>query len=167
MPLMFATLPSIPSAHGESARHARDMIANGQFILVTREGYEAAGTHAVVRHEVAEDLALAQAYFRAGRRWYLAHAVELLETRMYAGLRDLIAGWTKNVFVGGRRSYPDEPIRRALVPAMFLVNGLFWLLPPVLALLAVTGAVSGDGLPRLCWHRFWSPSGRSSTRDSG
>ena len=44
------------------ARRERDVIANGQFILMTREAYEAVGTHAAVRHEVAEDLALAQAY---------------------------------------------------------------------------------------------------------
>ena len=49
------------------ARRERDVIANGQFILTTREAYEAVGTHEAVRHEVAEDLALAQAYLRAGR----------------------------------------------------------------------------------------------------
>jgi chlorobactene glucosyltransferase len=46
------------------ARSARDVIANGQFILVSREAYEAAGTHAVVRHEVAEDLALSHSWRR-------------------------------------------------------------------------------------------------------
>ncbi|HEX6104133.1 MAG TPA: glycosyltransferase family 2 protein, partial [Gemmatimonadales bacterium] len=39
------------------ARRERDVIANGQFILVRRAAYEAIGTHAAVRHEVAEDLA--------------------------------------------------------------------------------------------------------------
>lgn len=147
MPLMFATLGfRFHPRTVNRARHARDMIANGQFILVTRKAYEAVGTHAVVRHEVAEDLVLAQAFFRSGRRWYLAYALDLLETRMYTGLRDLITGWTKNVYVGGRRSYPDEPVRRALVPVMFLVNALYWLLPPVLLLLAVLGTVSATWL---------------------
>jgi hypothetical protein len=100
----------------------------------------------VVRHEVAEDLMLAQAFFRAGRRWYLAYAVDLLETRMYTSLRDLLTGWTKNVYVGGRRSYPDEPIRRAMVPAMFFLNALFWLLPPALLLLGALGAVAATWL---------------------
>ncbi len=48
------------------ARTASEVIANGQFILVTRESYETVGTHAAVKHEVAEDLAMAQLYFRAG-----------------------------------------------------------------------------------------------------
>jgi chlorobactene glucosyltransferase len=164
MPLMLATLSfRFHPRTVNRARHPRDMIANGQFILVTREGYEAVGTHAAVRQEVAEDLVLAQAYFRAGRRWYLAYAVELLETRMYTGLRDLISGWTKNVYAGGRRSYPDEPIRRALVPGLFLVNSLFWLLPPVLALLAAAGvapaawltpALMATGLCTAFWALF-------------
>jgi hypothetical protein len=70
MPLMFATLGfRFHPRTVNRARHARDMIANGQFILVTRAGYQAVGTHGIVRHEVAEDLVLAQAFFRAGRRW--------------------------------------------------------------------------------------------------
>ena len=68
------------------ARRERDVIANGQFILVPRESYEAVGTHEVVRHEVAEDLALAQAFYRAGRRIHFAFAERLMETRMYQSL---------------------------------------------------------------------------------
>ena len=68
------------------ARRERDVIANGQFILTTREAYEAVGTHAAVRHEVVEDLALAQAYLRAGRKLHFAFAERLMETRMYRSL---------------------------------------------------------------------------------
>ena len=96
----------------------RDVIANGQFILTTREAYEAVGTHAAVRHEVAEDLALAQAYLRHGRRLHFAFAERLMETRMYQSLPQLVEGWSKNIYLGGRRSFPDEPALRALAPAM-------------------------------------------------
>jgi chlorobactene glucosyltransferase len=123
------------------ARRARDVIANGQFILTTREAYEAAGTHATVRHEVAEDLALAQTYLRLGLKLHFAFAEGLMETRMYQGLSSLIEGWSKNIYLGGRRSFPEEPLRRALVPVMLILAMLFWLLPP--ALLVAT-AVSPD-----------------------
>lgn len=113
------------------ARRPRDVIANGQFILTTREAYEAVGTHAAVRHEVAEDLALAQAYLRQGRRLHFAFAERLMETRMYHGLAHLIEGWSKNIYLGGRRSFPDEPLLRAMVPAILIVTMLFWLLPPL------------------------------------
>jgi chlorobactene glucosyltransferase len=112
-------------------RRARDVLANGQFILTTREAYEAIGTHAAVRHEVAEDLALAQTYLRHGRRIHFAHADRLMETRMYHGLPALIEGWSKNIYLGGRRSYPDEPLLRALVPWLLALMLLFWLVPPL------------------------------------
>jgi chlorobactene glucosyltransferase len=125
------------------ARRERDVIANGQFILLPRESYEAVGTHEIVRHEVAEDLALAQAFHRAGRKIHFAFAERLMETRMYQSLPHLVEGWSKNVYLGGRRSFPEEPVLRALVPVMLLAAFLFWLVPP--AVLAVTGVTAGLG----------------------
>lgn len=132
-----------PSSVNRAVR-ARDVIANGQFILTTREAYEAVGTHSVVRHEVAEDLALAQTYLRRGLKLHFAFAERLMETRMYQGLSHLIEGWSKNVYLGGRQSFPDEPFRRALVPVMLLVAMLYWLVPP--------GALIASGIdPHLGW----------------
>ena len=133
------------------ARKAREVIANGQFILVNRESYEAVGTHEAVKHEVAEDLAMAQLYFRAGRPQLFTFGLNLLGTRMYSSLAGLVEGWSKNVYVGGRRSYPDEPMLRALIPVMFLLGALFWLLPPVVLLLALAGV-----LPSLLAPAIWA-----------
>ncbi|MBA3258247.1 MAG: glycosyltransferase, partial [Gemmatimonadales bacterium] len=113
------------------ARRERDVIANGQFILVRREAYEAVGTHEAVRHEVAEDLALAQAFYRNCRKLHFVFAERLMETRMYQSLPEMIEGWSKNVYLGGRRSFPNEPALRALVPAMLGAALLFWLVPPI------------------------------------
>ena len=139
------------------ARRERDVIANGQFILVTREAYEAVGTHEAVRHEVAEDLALAQAFYRAGRKMHFSFADRLMTTRMYRGLRELVEGWSKNVYLGGLRSFPAEPVFRALVPVMLAAAFLFWLVPP--AALVLTGAHGGLGLAAavatLCSVMFW------------
>ncbi len=128
------------------ARRERDVIANGQFILTTREAYDAVGTHAAVRHEVAEDLALAQAYWRQHRRIHFAFAERLMETRMYPGLSELLEGWSKNVYLGGRRSFPEEPALRALVPLMLVAAIGFWLVPPI-ALLA--SGLGGSGMAAL------------------
>jgi chlorobactene glucosyltransferase len=121
------------------ARRARDVIANGQFIMMPRASYEAVGTHAAVRGEVAEDLALAQRVWSLGKKLHFAFAERLMETRMYRDLGHLIEGWSKNVYLGGRRSYPDEPVRRALVPVALAGTMLFWLLPPALLLLGLAG----------------------------
>ena len=122
-----------------SARRARDVIANGQFIMVGRDAYERVGTHAAVRGEVAEDLALAQAFFAAGLRSWFAFAESLMETRMYESLPHLVEGWSKNIYLGGRRSFPDEPVRRAMVPLALTTSLVFWLVPPVV----VAGALAG------------------------
>ncbi len=125
------------------ATRERDVIANGQFILVPRDSYEAVGTHEVVRGEVAEDLALAQAFHRAGKRIHFAFAERLMETRMYRSLPELVEGWSKNMYLGGRRSFPDEPLLRALVPVMLVTAFGFWLVPP--AALAILGTESALG----------------------
>ncbi|HEY8258203.1 MAG TPA: glycosyltransferase [Gemmatimonadales bacterium] len=116
-------------------RRERDVIANGQFILTTRDAYEAIGTHAAVKHEVAEDLALAQTYLRQGRRLYFAFADAFMETRMYRNLAELVEGWAKNMYLGGRRSFHGEPVLQALVPFMMIAAFGFWLLPPAILLL--------------------------------
>jgi chlorobactene glucosyltransferase len=139
------------------ARRASDVIANGQFILTTRTAYEVAGTHAAVRHEVAEDLALAQTYLEKGLKLHFAFAERLMETRMYQGLAHLIEGWSKNIYLGGRRSFPDEPLRRALVPVMLVLAMLFWLAPPAALIVATVhpalapAALIAGGLSALFW----------------
>lgn len=123
-----------PAAVSRATR-TRDVIANGQFVLTTRQSYFEAGGHEAVKGEVAEDLALAQRYVEAGMRVWFAFAENLMETRMYTGLAHLVEGWSKNLYLGGRRSFPDQPLLRALVPVALSVAMLFWLVPP-LALVA-------------------------------
>jgi hypothetical protein len=59
-----------------------------------------------------------------------------MATRMYDGLRSLIEGWSKNIYLGGRRSFPDQPALRAMVPLLLGLPLLFWLAPPVVVALA-------------------------------
>jgi chlorobactene glucosyltransferase len=128
------------------ATRPRDAIANGQFILLPRASYEALGTHEAVRMEVAEDLALAQRCVSSGRKLWFAHAPGLIETRMYRSLAHLVEGWSKNIYLGGRRSFPEEPVLRALVPVLLVAPMLFWLTPPMVLALAAGGAALPHGL---------------------
>ena len=137
------------------ATRARDVIANGQFILVPRESYEAVGTHQVVRGEVAEDLALAQVFQRAGRRIHFAFAERLMETRMYHSLPHLVEGWSKNMYLGGRRSFPENRVLRALVPVMLAAAFIFWLVPPVALALGGGGLVPAAGAATALSAVFW------------
>ncbi len=112
-----------------AATRPRDAIANGQFLMVTRAAYEAAGTHAAVRTEVAEDLVFGQLVCRTrlGLRMYWAE--ELVRTRMYTGFRQLAEGWSKNIHLGGQASFPDEPWLRRLAPLGGALAQLYWLAP--------------------------------------
>lgn len=112
------------------SKRASDKIANGQCLMVRREAYEALGGHALVKHKVAEDLALAQGFFSAGRRVALVMGERQLSTRMYTSLRELVRGWRKNVFAGGRDAMPGGAVGRALFPVVFTLPALMALAPP-------------------------------------
>jgi chlorobactene glucosyltransferase len=116
-----------------------DKIANGQCIFVRRAAYDAVGGHASVRTSVAEDLMLAQKFFAARKRVILMLGVNQLSTRMYASLRDIIAGWRKNVFAGGLDSVPFGRIGRTLFPLALLLPPLMELFPVAVLLFAAFG----------------------------
>jgi chlorobactene glucosyltransferase len=113
-------------------RVAWDAIANGQFILTTRAAYDAVGTHAAVRATVAEDLALAQAFVRAGRDIFLVHATEFMATRMYANLGAILEGWSKNLALGTPLMLPPIPWLQRIAPWLIWIPALAWIAPPIL-----------------------------------
>lgn len=127
------------------SRRASDKIANGQCTFVRRQSYQDTGGHAAVRDKVAEDLAMAQLYFRAGRRSVLVLGMTQLSTRMYTSLRELVAGWGKNLFAGGRDSVPFGAFGRSIYPFLLVAPALGGLLPPILLALSL-GGVLGHGM---------------------
>ena len=130
------------------ARRAADVIANGQCLVVRRTAYEALGGHAAVRDKVAEDLALAQRAFRAGLRVRAVVGLDQLSTRMYESLPELVRGWGKNVFAGGRDAVPFGALGRALFPLMLVAGPLFTLAPPIVLALSLAGVL---GTAALVW----------------
>jgi chlorobactene glucosyltransferase len=132
--------------HVSHARRAADVIANGQFILMRRSAYDAIGGHAAVRDRVAEDLALAQEFFRARRPILLILGIHQFSTHMYASLGELVAGWQKNIFAGGRNAVLGGAVGRALFPAVLLGVPLIGLLPPIVFALSVAGVLSTSWL---------------------
>ncbi|OLC07376.1 MAG: hypothetical protein AUH42_03785, partial [Gemmatimonadetes bacterium 13_1_40CM_70_11] len=115
-----------------------DAIAAGQYILTRRAAYEAVGTHEVVRNTVAEDVALAQAYARAGRDIFLVHAVEFMATRMYKSLAEIVEGWSKNLALGVPLMLPPIAVVRRLAPYVMWLPVLAWIVPPIVW--ALTGS---------------------------
>jgi len=132
--------------HVNRSRFASAKIANGQCLWVRREAYDAAGGHGAVRHKVAEDLAMAQHWFRAGRSVALVLGTQQLSTRMYTSLRELIEGWGKNVFAGGRDAMPFGALGRVVFPLLLLLPSFFQLVPPVVVVLGLAGVVGSAAL---------------------
>jgi len=132
--------------HVNRSRFASSKIANGQCLWVRREAYDAVGGHGAVRHKVAEDLAMAQHWFRAGRTVSLVLGMDQLSTRMYTTLRELIEGWGKNVFAGGRDAMPFGALGRVIFPLLLVTPSLFQLVPAIVLALGLAGVLGSAAL---------------------
>ncbi len=115
--------------------------ANGQYLLVRRDAYEAIGGHASVAGEVLEDVALAERMKQAGYRLHFAPGAGIVRVRMYRTFGAMWEGWKKNLYplLGGSRErvlrellgvVPWLPLALLALGAMhrvFLVLGLIFL----------------------------------------
>ena len=75
-----------------------DAAANGQFLLIRRDTYDAIGGHASVAAEVLEDVALARRVKSAGCRLAFSSGKDIVRVRMYRSLASMWEGWTKNLY---------------------------------------------------------------------
>lgn len=116
------------------------VVANGQYIMMPRASYEAIGGHEAVKHEVVEDLRLAQAVVASGRKLYVTHAEEFMRTRMYRSLNGIFEGWTKNVAIGAGYSV-HRAFARILPWALVALLLVGWVLPPGVLLVEAFGEV--------------------------
>jgi chlorobactene glucosyltransferase len=147
-PHIFTMLALRYGGPGEVNRSARveDKIANGQFMLITRTAYDEIGGHEAVRGRVAEDLALAQLLFERGKQTMVALGLNLLSTRMYGSLAEIVRGWMKNIYAGGLEAAPFGAAGRALLPLGLLAMPCAMLAPVVVLLLGALGAASSGAL---------------------
>ncbi|HEY6944422.1 MAG TPA: glycosyltransferase [Candidatus Acidoferrum sp.] len=72
--------------------------ANGQFLLIRREVYDAIGGHRGVAGEVLEDVAIALRVKQAGHRIWFGSGRGLVRTRMYISFSAMWVGWKKNLY---------------------------------------------------------------------
>ncbi len=72
--------------------------ALGQFMLFRAEAYRAMGGHAAVRDAVVDDLALGRLCAGRGLRWRFLDGTGVFSCRMYGGLREVVEGFSKNLF---------------------------------------------------------------------
>ena len=96
--LQWSWISSVPLRLAEKLPFKSMVIANGQFFIVRRSAYIAAGGHAAIKSEVLDDLELARALHKHKFTGGVAEASAVCECRMYEADRDLIAGYTKSLW---------------------------------------------------------------------
>jgi cellulose synthase/poly-beta-1,6-N-acetylglucosamine synthase-like glycosyltransferase len=149
--------------------------ANGQFLMIRRDAYDAVGGHASVAGEVLEDVALAKRVKEAGWRIWFGRGKGIVRVRMYRSFASMWEGWRKNLYplMGGTRETMVKEFARAMVPvAVTLIAAITawawtdkWLTAMVVLLAGFVGIlVAYDGelrrndfSPRLVW---WGMLGR-------
>jgi glycosyltransferase involved in cell wall biosynthesis len=96
MPVIFAELALSFRPREVSDPASRVAAANGQYLLIRREVYEAVGGHAAVANAILDDVELARKVKSAGYRLQFRLA-DVVSTRMYRSLPQMWEGWTKNL----------------------------------------------------------------------
>jgi hypothetical protein len=123
VPWLWAT--TLPVRLAERSPRPSLSAAIGQFLVLTRRGYERAGGHAAVRGEVLEDLALLRAVKRTGGRGVPIDGSQLAACRMYEGWPALRDGYAKSLWAA-----VGSPAAGIAAVAMLTA---VWVLPPVTA----------------------------------
>jgi glycosyltransferase involved in cell wall biosynthesis len=117
--------------------------ANGQFLMMRRDVYDAIGGHSSVAGEVLEDVALAMRVKAAGHRIWFGSGKGIVRVRMYRSFQAMWQGWKKNLYrlMGGTPWAVAREMESNLpwIPLLLIAAGLkypFLLFLGVLLLIA-------------------------------
>lgn len=97
--------------------------ANGAFLFLSRETYFDVDGHRAVRQQLAEDVKFAQHVKRQGKSLWYGDGSRTYAVRMYHGLAELWAGFSKNLFPAFSKNLP------LLLGVIFLLLNVL-VLPP-------------------------------------
>lgn len=111
-------------------------LANGPFILLTREAYEGIGGHEALKAEIAEDYIMALRLKQMGFKPTYWDGSKHMDLRMYETFRGLWQGWTKNFYFGLGQS-----VVLALFFAAFILG--YFVLPYAAFLWFLVGSLMG------------------------
>ncbi|HXJ15011.1 MAG TPA: glycosyltransferase [Candidatus Limnocylindrales bacterium] len=97
--------------------------ANGQFVMIRRDVYDAVGGHASVAGEVLEDVALAARVKAAGYRIWFGSGKGIVRVRMYRSFAAMWEGWKKNLYslMGGQPAVVWAELARAVLPILLVM----------------------------------------------
>ncbi len=124
--------------------------ANGQFLMMRRDVYEAIGGHSSVAGEVLEDVAIAMRVKSAGQRICFGSGKGIVRVRMYRSFGTLWQGWKKNLYrlMGGTPWAVIREMESNLpwIPFLLIVLGLKYPLVLFLGVLLLIARQTSYGL---------------------
>lgn len=145
MPVIFAELAATYPPKRVNDPSSPIAAANGQYLLISREAYDAVGGHAKIADNLLEDVAMARLVKSSGRRIFFRYGGDAVRTRMYRSWAQMKEGWTKNLAL----VFP-MPIWTAVWNLMLFY--LLFAIPAGIAL-ALAGFVPGY-YGRLAWPQL-------------
>jgi glycosyltransferase involved in cell wall biosynthesis len=119
MPVVFSELASRFRPRDVCDPTSPVAAANGQYLLIRRDVYQAVGGHAAVAGDLLEDVAIAQRVKEDGGKLRFRVGLEQVSARMYRSASQLVEGWTKNLVL----LFPDA---RTLAYKRALEFSLMW-----------------------------------------
>jgi cellulose synthase/poly-beta-1,6-N-acetylglucosamine synthase-like glycosyltransferase len=114
-------------------------VANGQFLLFSRSGYQRIGSHQAIRQQLSDDLAFARRAKELGLNFRCLFADRLIETRMYRSLAEVWGGFSRNA-VDIMRATSLLPLFARALRSLLVAAGL--LLLPATTLWLEGGSVT-------------------------
>jgi glycosyltransferase involved in cell wall biosynthesis len=124
--------------------------ANGQFLMIRRDVYDAICGHRGVAGEILEDVAIATRAKQAGHRIWFGSGKGLVRTRMYRSFGAMWEGWKKNLYrlIGGTPWAVLREIESSLpwIPVLLILIGLKYPFVLFLGVLLLLGRQAIYGL---------------------
>lgn len=105
MPVIFAELAATYPPTKVNDPASPIAAANGQYLLISREAYDAVGGQVKIAGDLLEDVAMARLVKSSGRNIFFRYGGDAVRTRMYRTWPQMKEGWTKNLallFPGAR-----------------------------------------------------------------
>jgi glycosyltransferase involved in cell wall biosynthesis len=130
--LQWSWFVTLPLRLAEKLRKTSMVVANGQFLIISREAYLKSGGHSSVKNEVLDDLEIARALIRSGFYGNVAEASAIAECRMYTHTDELVEGYSKSQWRAFR-----NPFGAVLVSILLALTSIYPLL------LGLSGNISG------------------------
>jgi chlorobactene glucosyltransferase len=125
---VFSYIFMVSDRRGVADSRSRQSLVNGQYVLITREAYDALGTHEALREYSSTDVSLGYLAKLKGFLLLGINAGEALQTTMYSSMSEAFRGWSRSLVNGMWTAL--GPGRGSVTLILLTIGFLFfWLVP--------------------------------------